>query len=93
MGHCSLSKRVCLSWAVGWDTVLSSWVGHCAWAEGDTYMRVDGGDTLPGVECPPLPQVNSDCVHGDEIGEIVFSIHLKDFQKLPITRLFPSPLS
>ena len=23
-----------------------------------------GGDTLPWVECPPLPQVNSDCSSG-----------------------------
>ena len=29
---------------------------------------VEGGGTLyPGVECPPLTQVNFDCVHRDEI--------------------------
>ena len=43
------------------------------------------------VECPPLLQVNSDSVHRDEIGEIVSSILLKDFQKLQITRLFSFP--
>ena len=57
-------------------------------------MRVEGGGggTLyPRVECPPLPQVNSDSVHRDEIGEIVSSILLKGFQKLQITRLFSFP--
>ena len=63
MGHCSLGKSVHLSSVVGWGTV--------AWAEGDTYMRVDGGTLYPGVQCPPLPHVNSDSVHRDEIGEIV----------------------
>ena len=54
------------------------------------YMRVEGGGgTLyPRVECLPLPQVNSDSVHRDEIREIVSSILLKGFQKLQITRLF-----
>ena len=57
------------------------------------YMRVEGGEgTLnPGVECPPLPQVTSDSVHRDKIGEIVSSILLKGFQKLQITRLFSFP--
>ena len=45
------------------------------------YMRFEGGT----VECPPLLQVNSDCAHRDEIGEIVSSILLKGFQKLQIT--------
>ena len=61
-----------------------------------TYRRVagGGGGTLyPGVECPPLPQVNSVCVHRDEIGENVSSILSKGFQKLQITRLFSFPLS
>ena len=31
-----------------------------------------GGTLYPGVECPPLLQVNTDCVHKDEI-ERVFS--------------------
>ena len=56
-----------------------------------TYMRVEwgGGEALyPRVECPPLPQENSVYVHRDEIGEIVYSILLKGFQKLQITRLF-----
>ena len=26
-----------------------------------------GGDLYPGVECPSLSQVNSDCVHRDKI--------------------------
>ena len=77
MGYCSLGKTVHLSSVVGWDTV--------AWAEGVTYMRVDGGTLYPGVEFPPLPQVNSDCVHRDEIGDIVSGILLKGFQKLQIT--------
>ena len=56
------------------------------------YMRVEGGGTLyPRVECPSLPQVNSDSVHRDEIGEIISSILLKGFQKLQITRLFSFP--
>ena len=47
------------------------------------YMRAEWGDTLswvggellyPRVEGPPLLQVNSVCVHRDEIGEIVSSI-------------------
>ena len=46
-----------------------------------------GGDTLPGVECPHLPQVNSVYVHRDEIGENVSSILLKGFQKLQITSI------
>ena len=41
------------------------------------YMRVEVGDTYPGLDCPPLPQANIDCVHRDEIGEIVSSILLK----------------
>ena len=28
-----------------------------------------GGTLYPGVDCPPLPQVNFDCVHRDEVGE------------------------
>ena len=53
-------------------------------------MRVEVGWTLYlRVEC--LLHVNSDCVHRDEIGEIV--IPLKGFQKLQITRLFSIPLS
>ena len=60
------------------------------------YMRVDGGSggggTLyPGVECPSLPQVNSDSVHRDEIWEIVSSILLKGIKKLQMTRLFLIP--
>ena len=55
------------------------------------YVRVEGEKLYPGVECPPLPQVNSDSVHRDEIGEIVSSILLKGFQKLQITRLFSFP--
>ena len=32
------------------------------------YLRLGGGGGLyPGVEYPPLPQVNSDCVHRDEM--------------------------
>ena len=38
-----------------------------------------------------LPQVNSDYVHRDEIGETVSRILLKGFQKLQITRLFSIP--
>ena len=34
------------------------------------------------VECPPLPQVNSDGVHRGEIGETVSSIFLTGFRKL-----------
>ena len=51
-------------------------------------MRVEGrGGGMErrftsGEDCPPLPQVNSDHVHRDEIGEIVSSILLKGFQKL-----------
>ena len=31
------------------------------------YIRVEGEGTLyPRVDCPPLPQVNSDYVHRDE---------------------------
>ena len=77
--------RVCLSSVVGWDTV--------AWAEGDTYMRVDGRALYPGIECTPLPQINSNGVHRDEIGEIVSNILLKGFRKLQITRHFSIPLS
>ena len=51
------------------------------------------GALYPGVECPFLLQVNSGCVHRDEIGEIVSSFLLKGFQKLQITRLFSIPLS
>ena len=50
-----------------------------------------GGTLYPGVERAPLPQVNSDCVHRDEMGENVSSILLKGFQKLQITRLFSIP--
>ena len=56
-------------------------------------MRVEGGTLYPGVECPRLLHVNSDCVHRDVIEEIVSSILLKGFQKLQITRLFSIPLS
>ena len=101
MGNCCLGYSAPFSWAVGWDTL--AWVrvpalarllgGTLAWAEGDTYMRVDGGTFYPGVECPLLPRVNSDCVHRDERGEIVSSILLKGFQKLQIPRLFSIPLS
>ena len=57
------------------------------------YMRVEGGvggeGTLyPGLDCPPLPQVNFDFVHRDGIREIVSSILLKGIQKLQMTRLF-----
>ena len=45
------------------------------------YIRVEGGTLYPGVDCPPLPQVNSDYVHSDEIGENVSSILLNGFQK------------
>ena len=41
-----------------------------------------GGTLYPGVECPPLPQVNSDSVHRDEIGEIISSILLKGFLEI-----------
>ena len=55
-------------------------------------LSVGGGGTLyPGVDRPPLPQVNSDYVHRDEIGVNVFSILLKGFQKLQLTRLFSIP--
>ena len=45
---------------------------------------VGGGALYHGVECPPLPQVNSDCVHRDEIWEIVSSILLKGIKKLQL---------
>ena len=59
-------------------------------------MRVDwwgggGGTVYPGVEYPPLPHVNSNCVHRDEIGEIVSIILLKGIKKLQMTRLFSIP--
>ena len=43
-------------------------------------MGVGVGAHYAGIECPTLPQVNSDYVHRDEIGEIVSSILLKGFQ-------------
>ena len=60
------------------------------------YMRVDvcvwgGGGGGNGVECPPLPQVSSDCVHRDEIWEIVSSILFKGIKKLHMTRPFSIP--
>ena len=58
------------------------------------YVSVElgrGGALYPGVECPPLSQVGLDYVYRDEIGEIVFSILLKGFQKLQMTRLFSIP--
>ena len=44
------------------------------------YIRVEGRTLYPGVDYPPLLQVNSDYVHIDEIGEIVSSILLKVFR-------------
>ena len=38
---------------------------------------MEGGTLYPWVDCPPLLHVNSDYVHRDKIGEIVFSILLK----------------
>ena len=56
------------------------------------YMKVwGGGPFYPRAECPPLLQVNSDCVHRDETGEIVSSILLKGYQKLQTTRPFSIP--
>ena len=56
------------------------------------YMRVEGRGTLnPGVEYLPLPQVNSNCVHSDEIWEIVSSILLKGIQKLQMIQAFLNP--
>ena len=31
------------------------------------------GTLFPGVDCPTVPQANIDCVHRDDIGEIVSS--------------------
>ena len=48
------------------------------------YMTVKGGvgEVLyPGVDCPPLSQVNSDYVNRDEIGEFVSSISWRAFRK------------
>ena len=60
------------------------------------YMRVGGwgaGTLCPGVECPPLPQVNSDCIHKEEICKVVSGILLKGIQKLQLTRLFSIPFN
>ena len=48
-----------LSFVVGWDTV--------AWVRVSPLAGLLGGTLYPGIECPPLPRVNSDCVHRDKI--------------------------
>ena len=56
------------------------------------YIRVgEEGNTLHGGALSRPTEVNSNCVHRDEIGENVSSILLKGFQKLQITILFSIP--